>query len=138
VIADPSPAGAPAAAPPPAANYDIRTRHAASLIEVAVTGSPHIDQLISALHVLGIELETSSGAALLLDLTDLLSVFRPEELVRVGHEIACSFAHVHRLALLVPRHRVTGLSERAAQRSGMDMRVFSALHLAHDWLRPGA
>lgn len=59
---------------------------------------------------------------------------RRPDLLRVGHEIACSFAHLERLALLVPPRRVTRISERAAQRAGMNMRVFDMESLALGWL----
>lgn len=132
-------APSPGPKPPTLSNYDIRMSPGACIAEAAVTGSPGIDQLVSALHVLGVELEPPAGAVgIVLDLTGLHSVFAQEELVRVGREIACSFAHFRRLALVVPHHRITRISERAAQRSGMDMRVFGAMHAAQEWLGHGA
>jgi hypothetical protein len=107
---------------------------------VAVIGSPDIDQLISTLHVIGIEMEDTPGTRMAMDLRGLRSHFSHRELLRVGEEIALSFAHLEKVALIVMAHRITRISERAAQRNGMNMRVFSGVASAHDWLgfRAGA
>ena len=118
-----------------APGYEISTRRSVARVTVAIGGSPTIEQLISTLHVFGIENGAQAHESMLIDLRKLDSVYTRTDLLLVGHEIACSFAHLSQLALLVLPHRVTRISERAARRAGMNMRVFDNEQMADAWLQ---
>ncbi len=118
---------------PPAA-FEVATRRTSAWLNVVVSGGPTLEQLVSTLHVIGIESESATRPAMLLDLRAVGTVYGPADLVRVGHEIASSFVHLARVALLVAPGRITRLSERAARRSGLDVRVFDSDALALAWL----
>jgi hypothetical protein len=102
-----------------------------------VSGILVIDEFISTLHILGIESEDWPEEAMLIDLRGLVTVYPRADLLRVGQEIAASFVHMHRLALLVQPHRVTRISERSARRTGMNMSVFDSEENAFAWLSNG-
>lgn len=123
---------------PPAAvrptGFAIDTRGEGSCHWITVEGALSFDQMLSLLHVLGVESETRGLRTLLLDLRAVESAFQAQELAVAGREIAASFVHLRKLALLVPPNRVTGVSEHVAQREGMNMRVFSAERDALVWL----
>ncbi len=118
-----------------ASGFEISTSRSVDRITVAIGGSPAIEQLVSALHVFGMENGAQAHESMLIDLRKLESVYTRADLLLVGHEIACSFAHLSQLALLVLPHRVTRISERAARRAGMNMRVFDSAQLAVSWLQ---
>lgn len=142
LAADPKPErarpreGAPAwQDPPPAEEFHIDTEHAGGCVFARVCGHVPIDQFISTLHVLGIESEGWPEAMMLIDLRQLASALYPRaDLLRIGQEIAASFTHMRKLALLVQPERVTRISERSARRAGMDMSVFDSEVHALAWL----
>ena len=114
--------------------YEIATERVGGCVLARVSGKLHIDQFLSTLHILGIESEDWPEEVMLIDLTTLHATFPREDLLRIGQEIAASFVHMHRLALLVLPHRVTRISERSARRTGMDLRVFDSEAKAFEWL----
>lgn len=115
-------------------DYEVFADPRATCLRFRVSGSPSLEQLVSALHVLGLQSESSALLSGLLDLRHLQTVYSRGDLVRVGHEIACSFPHLAKVALLVAPQRVTRISERAARRAGVNMRVFDSLVQAVEWL----
>lgn len=114
--------------------FDIVTRHLGGHVRVNLGGSVTLEHMVSTLHVLGVESESWTEPGVLIDLVALQTGFGRPELVRIGEEIACSFAHLPRLAILVPSHRVTRISERTARRSGFNLRVFDLESSALAWL----
>jgi hypothetical protein len=116
------------------AEFEVLAESSAALMRVQVDGHPSIDQLVSTLHVFGVESQDLGRPALLLDLRELRTHYQRAELTRIGYEMAASFVHLSRIAVLVPAHRVTGVTERAAQRQGINMRVFDREDAATGWL----
>lgn len=114
--------------------YEIRVDSNERYLAAMVQGDLPIELFISTLHILGIESDGAPADAMLVDLRRLGTSYKPSELVRVGQEIALSFAHIQRLALLVLPRQVTRISERAARRSGMNMCVFDAEADAVGWV----
>ena len=121
--------------PRPADEFRIGTEHAGGCVFARVAGHVDIDQFLSTLHILGIESEGWPEEVMLIDLRGLATALYPRaDLLRIGQEIACSFTHMRRLALLVQPERVTRISERSARRAGMDMSVFDSEANALEWL----
>ena len=58
--------------------------------------------------------------------------------MRVGQEVATSFVHMHRVALLVLPRQVTRISERAGRKAGLNLCVFDAEPDATGWVRAAA
>lgn len=113
------------------ARYEILVEHRDRYQVARVMGELPIELFISTLHILGIESDGESS--MLIDLRGLSTVYSAADLVRVGQEIALSFIHMKRLALLVAPRRVTRISERAARRTGMNMCVFKEEEDATGW-----
>lgn len=114
--------------------YEIRIEQRDTLFAARVTGELPIELFLSTLHVLGIESDGASERAMLADLRQLSTPYGRADLVRVGEEIAVSFGHMRRVALLVLPRQVTRISERSAQRNGLNLRVFDAESQAFAWL----
>ncbi|TWO64918.1 hypothetical protein FN976_27850 [Caenimonas sedimenti] len=114
--------------------FKIETEHAGGCVFARVSGLLSIDKFISTLHILGIESEGWPEEVMLIDLRGLVTVYPRADLLHIGQEIACSFIHMRRLALLVLPERLTRISERSARRTGMDMSVFDSEVKALGWL----
>lgn len=115
--------------------FTIETIEEASYLRVQVSGDPGVARLVSTLHVLGVQSEGAASTRVLVDLRSVESRFEPRELATIGREVACSFTHVTRLGFLVRTDQLTGIAERTARRSGVNLRVFDLESLALDWLK---
>jgi hypothetical protein len=116
-------------------NFDVLVSSEVDHVRVTVAGTPSIDQLLSLVHVLGVDSVGWRHQLLLVDLREVRTLFTPEQQYRLGQEAACSLAHLRRIASVVPVERITRISEKAARRDGTDVRVFDNQDEALSWLR---
>jgi hypothetical protein len=115
--------------------FDLAIDKTAHYIRVTVTGQPAFGQLLSLIHLLGVESETWEEDRVLVDLRGVQTPFSRLEQFRIGEEAAASLSHMNRIASLVPAERVTRVSEKAAQRNGTNVRVFDDEQAAIAWLQ---
>lgn len=116
-------------------NFDLSVADGPDHARVKVAGTPTIDQVLSMIHLLGVDSGSWEHEAVLVDLREVHTEFTPQEQFQLGQEAACSLAHLRKVASLVPRERITRISEKAAQRNGTNVRVFSDEQEALAWLR---
>lgn len=116
------------------APYDLIVTREAAWVRVRVVGTPTIDQLLSAVHLLGVRSEAWTQRAMLVDLRGVTTPFEPHEQYRLGEEAAASLSHLDRIASVVPPDRVTRISQKAARRSGTNVMVFDDEAEAIAWL----
>ena len=83
-------------------DFDVVIDSAAHYIRVTVTGAPAIGQLLSLIHLLGVESETWPEDKVLVDLRGVVTPFTQPEQFRIGVEAAASMSHLDRIASLVP------------------------------------
>ena len=114
--------------------FDLAIRREARFIRVAITGLPSIGQLLSLIHLLGVESETWEQDRVLVDLRSVQTVFSREEQFRIGEEAALSLSHMERIASVVPTDRITRVSQKAARRNGVNVCVFDEEEAAVAWL----
>jgi hypothetical protein len=114
--------------------FDIGIAPGPHFIRVTVTGQPSLGQLLSLIHLLGVESETWQDDRVLVDLRSVATPFTREEQFRIGEEAAASLSHMEKIASLVPPERLTRVSEKAARRNGANVSVFDDEAAAVDWL----
>lgn len=115
-------------------HFDVAIDKMACYSRVTITGGPSFDELLSLIHLLGVESETWPDHRVLFDLRGVATPFTHPEQFRVGEEAAASLSHMERIASVVPRERVTRVSEKAARRNGSNVRVFDDEREAIRWL----
>ncbi len=115
-------------------NFDVAIDATAHFVRVTVTGEPDIGEMLSMIHLLGVESETWEDDRVLVDLRGVRTPFSRPEQFRIGEEAGASLSHMDRIASLVPPERVTRVSEKAAQRNGTNVRVFDDEREAVAWL----
>jgi chromosome condensin MukBEF MukE localization factor len=115
-------------------DFDVAIDATAHFVRVTVSGAPDIGEVLSMIHLLGVESETWEDHRLLVDLRGVRTPFSRLEQFRIGEEAAASLSHMDRIASLVPPERVTRVSEKAAQRNGTNVRVFDDEREAVGWL----
>jgi hypothetical protein len=72
---------------------------------------------------------------LLVNLLDVVGTFGLEEQRTIGVLAHRYLSHLEKVASLVPPDKLTRVSEAAARAEGMELRVFTTLPEALDWLR---
>lgn len=72
---------------------------------------------------------------LLINLMDVVGTFGPEQQRELGLLAHTHLSHLEKVASLVPPEKLTRVSEAAARAQGMELRVFTQLVDAIDWLR---
>ena len=115
-------------------NFDVVIERGPSYVQVTISGQPELGELLSMIHLLGVESETWPEDKVLVDLRQVVTPFTEPEQFRIGLEAAASMSHLDRIASLVPPERVTRVSEKAARRNGVNVRVFGDEHAAIAWL----
>lgn len=89
-------------------SFDVLVTDQAYYTRVKVTGQPSLDELLSLVHVLGLESSRWRHAAVLVDLRGVATEFTRPQQARIGEEAASSLSHLRKIASLVPPERVTG------------------------------
>ena len=116
-------------------SFDVTIDDKARFMRVTVSGQPAFGELLSLIHLLGVESETWQKERVLVDLRGVATPFTLPEQFRIGEEAAASLSHMERIASLVPPERVTRVSEKAARRNGTNVRVFDDEEAAVAWLK---
>ena len=71
---------------------------------------------------------------LLINLMDVVGTLGPQEQHAIGLLAHRHLSHLEKVASLVPPDKLTRVSEGAARAQGMELRVFTSLLEAMDWL----
>jgi len=119
------------------ADYEIHIESQGDHLSARVGGQFPIELFLSTLHIVGIESDGGPEEGMLIDLRNLATDYAPHDLVQIGQEIATSFMHMERVALLVLPRQVTRISERAGRKAGLNLCVFDEEADATGWVRGG-
>jgi hypothetical protein len=101
---------------------------------VRVEGEPTLGQFLSFLHLVAVESSGWSTRRALFDLRGVRTLTSFTEHYAVGEEAARQLSHLHRVASVVPADRLTRASQKTAQRSGLNLQVFTEEGAAVAWL----
>jgi SpoIIAA-like len=115
-------------------SFDLAILRETRFFRVVITGLPSIGQLLSLIHLLGVESETWEQDRVLVDLRGVETDFSREEQFRIGEEAGVSLSHMDRIASVVPTAKITRVSEKAARRNGVNVCVFDNEQAAVAWL----
>jgi hypothetical protein len=115
-------------------SFDVAIDRSARHIRVTVTGTPEIGEMLSLIHLLGVESKAWEQDRVLVDLRGVRTPFTHMEQFRIGEEAAVSLSHMVKIASVVPTERITRISEKAARRNGTNVCVFDDEAAALAWL----
>jgi hypothetical protein len=113
-------------------SFDVEHREAYSV--VCLHGAPTLGQMLSMIQLLGIETAGWRARRVLFDLRGVRTLTSFTEHYAIGEETARNLRHLHRIASVVDADMITHASEKTAQRSGVNLTVFTDEAEAVGWL----
>ena len=117
--------------------FEVRYRHGDDHVLVVFSGTPTHSEFLAVLQEVGADSVAWPGSLVAVDLRGVTTPYSFTEQLQIGEAVARNFAHLRRIAAVVPPERVTRVGERAANRLGATTCVFSDEQDALDWLRGG-
>jgi hypothetical protein len=117
---------------PMSLRFDVEHRDGYSLVRVE--GAPTLGQFLSLVELMRVETSGWPTRRVLFDLRGVETLTSFTEHYAIGDEAARQLSHLQRVASLVPPHRITRASEKTAQRSGLNLVVFTDEAAAVAWL----
>jgi hypothetical protein len=108
--------------------------HGPSFAVVEVTALAFVEIAIPALHEIADKTRQHKDRRLLINLMDVVGTFGPDQQREIGLLAHKYLGHLEKIASLVPPDKITRVSENAAQSQGLQLRVFTELTDAIDWL----
>lgn len=108
-------------------------QYAEGFARVTITGQPVIHQFVCLVHFIAADSRTWTHRNLLVDLRGVSTLVSFTDQFTMGEEAARQLPDL-RIASLVPEHRLTRVSEKAAHHSGGQVRVFTSETEALAWL----
>jgi hypothetical protein len=108
--------------------------HGPNFAVVEVTALAFLEIAVPALIDIAEQTRRHGDRRLLINLMDVVGTFGPEQQRDIGLLAHRHLAHLQKVASLVPPDKITHVSEAAAQAQGLQLRVFTELTEAIDWL----
>ncbi|HEU5323636.1 MAG TPA: STAS/SEC14 domain-containing protein [Methylomirabilota bacterium] len=98
-----------------------------------VAGRPTLGQFMSLIDVMGSDSHEWKHNRLLVDLTGVQTLTSFTDQFAIGEKAARVLSHLHVASVVLP-HRITRVSEKAANRGGAHVHVFTDEAEARAWL----
>ena len=115
-------------------SFTLHYTHGPSFGVAEVSALAFLEAAEPALQEMATRTRQWGDRRLLINLIDVVGTFGAEEQRAIGMLAYRYLAHLEKVASLVPPEKLTRLSEQAARAQGMELRVFTTLSAAIDWL----
>lgn len=115
-------------------SFTLRYKHGGAMSVIEVTGLAFAEQAQEVVQAIEARTKENADRRLLVDLTDVVGTLGPAEHHTLGLLAARHLSHLERVASLVPEDKITRVSEAAAQKQGLQLKVFTQLTSAVNWL----
>jgi hypothetical protein len=109
-------------------------RHGPKMALAEVTALAFLESAEPVLRQIEKRTRQHDDKRLLINLTDVVGTFGPEEQLAIARLATRYLAHLQRVASLVPEEKITRVSEQVARSAGMQLRVFTSFTDAVNWL----
>ncbi|MGV3571079.1 MAG: STAS/SEC14 domain-containing protein [Ramlibacter sp.] len=114
--------------------FKLRYKHGSAMSVVEVTGLAFAEQAQDVIEAIQARTMEHEDRRLLIDLTDVVGTLGPAEHQAIGMLAVRYLSHLERVASLVPEDKITRISEATAQKHGLQLKVFTDLTGAVNWL----
>jgi hypothetical protein len=103
-------------------------------VRYTVAGATSLERFVELIDTMAVEADRYEDRCVLVDVRRVMGRLSTSEQIQVGEMVASQLAGVYKMASLVPPGEISGNSERAAAKLGMQLRVFSVEASALLWL----
>jgi hypothetical protein len=118
----------------PPVTASLHFTHGPSFSVVEITALAFLEDAEPALLEIAQRTREAGTRRLLINLVDVVGTFGPEQQHAIGLLAYRHLSHLQKVASLVPPDKITRVSEAAARSQGMELKVFTGLPEALDWL----
>ena len=108
--------------------------HGPKFAVVEITALAFLETAEPVLREIAEQSRRHGDTRVLVNLMDVVGTFGPEQQRDIGVLAYRHLGHLQKLASLVPPDKLTRVSEAAAQAQGLQLRVFTELTDAIEWL----
>ena len=108
--------------------------HGPKFAAVEVTSLAFLENVEPVLREIAEHTRRQQDRRLLINLIDVVGTFGPEQQREIGLLAFRHLSHLEKVASLVPPDKITRVSEGVAQAQGLQLRVFTQLTDAIEWL----
>ena len=109
-------------------------RHGPKMALAEVTALAFLESAEPVLRQIEKRTRQHADKRLLVNLLDVVGTFGPQEQQAIAQLATRHLSHLEKVASLVPEDKITRVSEAAARKQGMELRVFTSLPEALAWL----
>jgi HPt (histidine-containing phosphotransfer) domain-containing protein len=114
--------------------YTLTYTHGERMAVAEVSGLAFVDDAQEVVIRIQQASQAHGDRRLLINLADVVGTLEQQDHQLLGRLAATYLGHLHKVASLVPEDKITRVSEQAAQSLGVQLRVFTSLTAAVDWL----
>ena len=115
--------------------FEVRYRHEQDHVVVTLSGLPTVEEFLAAMQEVGADSVVWPQSLVVVDLRGVATPYSFTEQLRIGESVGRNFAHLRRIAAVVPAERITRVGEKAANKLGARAQVFASEAEALAWLR---
>lgn len=113
---------------------DVMVEHRSGYTCVRPSGAPTLGEFLAFIDVIASDSVDWPTRRLLVDMRAIETIQAFTEQFAIGEAAARKLKHLERVASVVPEHRITRTSEKAARHTGLDLRVFVSEQEAESWV----
>lgn len=114
--------------------YALTYKHGARMAVAEISGLAFIEEALEVVQRIRQATLAHGDQRLLINLEDVVGTLEQQDHEALGRLAAAHLSHLRKIASLVPEDKITRVSEQAAQTLGLQLRVFTSLTDAVDWL----
>lgn len=114
--------------------YTLTYTHGDRMAVAEISGLAFVEDAEEVVERIKQATQQHGDKRLLINLEDVVGTLEPKDHQMLGRLAAMHLGHLHKVASLVPEDKITRVSEQAAQSLGVQLRVFTSLTDAVDWL----
>jgi hypothetical protein len=109
-------------------------QHQPDFVSIKITGPASLDDFVDLIATVGEQTRQRGDKRVLVDLLGVEGDMKFTEHFQLGSQAAQHLRHLDRMASVVPEDKITRTSEKVALKQGFQLRVFTSMSEAVEWL----
>ncbi len=115
-----------------------RIRRLPEFTSIKISGPASLDTFLELIASLAQQTRERGDRRILVDLLDVTGELKFTEHFQMGEHAARQLQHLDKMASVVPEEKITRTSEKVAVMQGLQLRIFTSMNEAIQWLSNAA